>query len=214
MLGKIISYQMLNRDVVEITLQLPEIIAYKPGQRVLIDYKDPEQPLKRAYSIAEYKVVDQSCQVTLAIKLLGGSKSWAYLRNLKQGDGLEVVGIFWHFVLQENNNPKVFIGTGTGLVPLIAMANATKTNKKLYFSVSYKADLFYVDRIKNIANLESHIHVSREWAEGCEAWRIDIETISFSKDTEFYICGNPSVVTIFADTLQSRWYKYIYTEKY
>lgn len=214
MLSKIIAYKMLNHDVVEIQLQLPQILPYKPGQRALIDYKDPDQPLKRAYSIAEYKIVDQSCQITMAIKLLEWSKSWWYLRQKKQGDDLEVVGIFWHFFLQETENPKVFIGTGTGLVPLIAMATETKVQKKLYFSVSHKSDLFYVDRIQNIANLESHIHVSREEVEGCEPGRIDLSAASFPENTEFYLCGNPAVVTSFADTLQSRGYKHIYTEKY
>lgn len=214
MIGKIISYQMLNHDVVEIVFELPEVLKYKPGQWALIDYKDAEQPLKRAYSIAEYKIVAQGCQITLAIKMLEGSKSWWYLRKLKQGDELEVVWIFWHFVLQDNENPKVFIGTGTGLVPLIAMANATKSQKKLYFSVSHKSDLFYIDRIQNIANLESHIHVSREEVEGCEPGRIDLSAASFPENTEFYICWNPTVVNSFVDILQSKWYKNIYTEKY
>jgi ferredoxin-NADP reductase len=75
MIGKIISYQMLNHDVVEIIFELPEVLKYRPGQWALIDYKDAEQPLKRAYSIAEYKVVAQGCQITLVIKMLEGSKS-------------------------------------------------------------------------------------------------------------------------------------------
>lgn len=66
---------MLNHDVVEIKIQLPQILSYKPGQWALIDYKVSEQPLKRAYSITEYKIVDQNCEITLAIKLLEGSKS-------------------------------------------------------------------------------------------------------------------------------------------
>ena len=214
MLWHIVSYQMLNHDVVEIKIQLPQIISYKPGQWALIDYKVSEQPLKRAYSIAEYKIVDQNCEITLAIKLLEGSKSWWYLKIAKQWDDIEVVGIFWHFVLQDNENPKVFIGTWTGLVPLIAMANMTTSDKKLYFSVSHKSDLFYIDRIQNIANLESHIHVSREEVEGCEPGRIDLTAASFPENTEFYICWNPAVVTAFAETLQSRWYQKIYTEKY
>lgn len=214
MLWNIVSYQMLNHDVLEIKIQLPQIIPYKSGQRVLIDYKTPDQPLKRAYSIAEYKIVDQSCQITLAIKLLEGSKSWWYLRNFKQWDNLEVVWIFWHFILQDTENPKVFVWTWTWLVPLIAMANDTKSDKKLYFSVSYKSDLFYIDRIRNISNLESHIHVSRELAEGCEPGRIDLSTETFPENTEFYLCWNPATVTAFADNLQSRGYKNIYTEKY
>ncbi|MDD3262371.1 MAG: FAD-dependent oxidoreductase [Candidatus Absconditabacteria bacterium] len=214
MIGKIISYQMLNHDVVEIIFQLPEVLNYKPGQWALIDYKDAEQPLKRAYSIAEYKVVAQGCQITLAIKMLEGSKSGGYLRQAKEGDEFEIVGIFGHFVLQENNNPKVFVGTGTGLVPLIAMANETKSQKKLYFSVSYKSDLFYVDRIKNIENLESHIHISREEVEGCEPGRIDLSKESFPDNAEFYLCGNPTVVNSLVETIESKGYKNIYTEKY
>ena len=214
MLGKIISYKMLNHDVVEIIFELPDILKYKPGQWVLIDYKGAEQPLKRAYSIAEYKVVAQGCQITLAIKMLEGSKSWWYLRQAKEWDEFEIVGIFGHFILQENENPKIFVGTWTGLVPLIAMANETKSQKKLYFSVSYKSDLFYVDRIKNIENLESHIHVSREEVEWCEAGRIDLSKASFPDNAEFYLCGNPTVVNSLVETLQSKWYKNIYTEKY
>lgn len=106
--------------------------------------------------------------------------------------------------MQDTENPKIFIGTGTGLVPLIAMANVVASDKKLYFSVSHKSDLFYVDRIQNIANLQSHIHVSREEVEGCEPGRIDLTAESFPETTEFYICGNPAVVTAFAETLQSR----------
>lgn len=214
MISKIISYKMLNHDVVELILELPKIVDYKPWQRALIDYKDYDQPLKRAYSIADYKVVDQYCQITLAIKMLEWSKSWWYIKKAKQWDEIEVVGIFWHFILQETDNPKVFIGTWTWLVPLIAMANQTKTNKSLYFSVSYNSDLFYVNHIKNIKNLKSYIHVSREKVEWCELWRIDLSTKEFLENTEFYICWNPTVVNSFSDFLQSKWYKYIYTEKY
>lgn len=214
MLSKIIWYQMLNHDVLELKLEIPQIFTYKPWQRVLIDYKDPEQPLKRAYSIAEYRIADQNCQVTLAIKLLEWSKSWWYLRNAKQWDSLDVVWIFGHFVLQETDNPKVFVWTWTWLVPLIAMSNMTKSNKSLYFSVSYKKDLFYVDNIKKISDLKSYIHISREQVDWCELGRIDLSKESFMENTEFYLCWNPTIVTAFVDELQSRGYKYIYTEKY
>lgn len=214
MLWNIVSYKMLNNDVLELVIQLPQILPYKPWQRALIDYKDTNQSFKRSYSISEYKIVDQNCQITIAIKLLEGSKSWEHLRNKKQWDNLEVVWIFWHFILQETENPKVFVGTWTGLVPLIAMANATKSEKQLYFSVSHKSDLFYIDRIKNIENIQSHIHVSREKVDGCEQERIDLSTVQFPENTEFYLCGNPAVVITFADSLQSRWYLHIYTEKY
>lgn len=214
MLAKIISYKMLNHDVLGITLELSQAIPFKPGQWALIDYKDPEQPLKRAYSIADYKTTNNWCQISLIIKLLEWSKSWSYLKNTKEWEFLEVVGIFWHFVLQNTDNPKVFIWTGTGLAPLIAMAREANTKKSLYFSVSYKSDLFYLENIKDIKNLETHVHISRETIDWYEIGRIDLANINFEENTEFYICWNPTVVNNFVDILQSRWFDKIYTEKY
>ncbi len=214
MLWTIFSHQMLNHDVLEIIIDIPVILSYKPWQWVLIDYKDSEQTLKRAYSIAEYRITTQGCRISLAIKLNEGSKSAFYLRNFILWDTVEVIGIFWHFVLQETDNPKVFIGTWTGIVPLIAMCNATSAEKTLYFSVSYKNDLFYIDRINRIKNLTTHIHISREQVNWYELWRINLSEWSWPMHTEFYICGNPTVVNSFVDILQSRGYTAIYTEKY
>ncbi len=213
MLWKTISYKMLNKNVLEIILETSEI-NYKPGQRVLIDYKDPEKPLKRAYSIVEQKIKDSFHEITLVIKLNEWSKSSEYLRNIKEWNELEIAGAFGHFVLQDTDNPKVFIGTGTGIAPLIAMANATNSDKKLYFSVSYESELFYIDRIKEIENLDSFVHISRETIDGFHSGRIDLSNIDFSQDTEFYICGSPWAVESFSEELKSRWYDQIYTEKY
>lgn len=205
---------MITYDVLEIMIKTHQVMPYKPGQRVLLDYKDPGQQVKRAYSIVKYDSGDRGCEFTLAIKLLEWGKWSSYLRNMTTGDSIEVVGIFGHFFLQDTGNPKVFIGTGTWLVPLIAMANATYSPKKLYFSVSYKADLFYLDRIHDIPNLEYHIHVSREQVPWCEPGRINLSAEEFPEDTEFYICGGPAIVTDIADILQQRGFKNIYTEKY
>lgn len=215
MQASIVSYTMLNHNVLELVLHIPKELPYKPGQRILIDYKDVDQVLKRAYSIVEYKTDDQWCLITLAIKIIEWSKSIWYLKKAKMGDTLEVIGVFGNFILQETDNPKVFIGTGTWLAPLIAMAEATPiVNKILYFSVSYISDLFYVDRIQKIRNLKSHIHVSRELSENYIFGRINLSWEEFPENTEFYLCGNPKIVSSFAENLQTRWYQNIYTEKY
>jgi NAD(P)H-flavin reductase len=69
--------------------------------------------------------------------------------------------------LQDTDSPKVFIGTGTGLVPVYNMAKSTTaTNKTLIFSVPYKSELFYEDKIKNIPDLKHEIYITREEAPG------------------------------------------------
>jgi NAD(P)H-flavin reductase len=77
---------------------------------------------------------------------------------------MQVRTISGKFILLENTNPKIFIATGTGLAPIyrMIMGMDDDTRKSLYFSVSTEAELFYVDELRAIENLELHIHVTRE----------------------------------------------------
>lgn len=72
--------------------------------------------------------------------------------------------MFGNFLLQDGNSPKVFIATGTGLAPIYCMITAlpVEMSKSLYFTVSTESELFYVEKLRQIANLDLHIHVSRE----------------------------------------------------
>ena len=42
------------------------------------------------------------------------------------------------------------------------MTLPTEVSKSLYFTVATEAELFYIENLKQIANLDLHIHVSRE----------------------------------------------------
>lgn len=214
MLGKVIWYTMLNNDVLELVLELSETPEYRPWQWALLSYDSPTVPLKRAYSIVNYKKTPTGCQLTFAIKLLPEGKGGQELKTLKIWDNVEVAGIYGHFVLQDTPDPKVFVGTGTWLAPLISMAETTTAPKVLYFSVSYASDLFYKDRIKNIPDLISYIFVSRESIPGCEEGRIDLRTRGFNENTEFYLCGKPETVLSFKNTLMEQGYSRIFTESY
>jgi hypothetical protein len=47
------------------------------------------------------------------------------------------------------------------------MANTSEEiSKKLYFGVANLADMFYIDHLKNIKNLEAYLYLSREQVEG------------------------------------------------
>jgi NAD(P)H-flavin reductase len=82
----------------------------------------------------------------------------------------------------------VFIGTGTGIVPLLNMAKYCTTEKQLFFSVSYKKDLFYEERIKKIYGLGYEIYISKESIPGYQSGRIDFTKKYFDAATEFYLC--------------------------
>ena len=82
------------------------------------------------------------------------------------------------------------------------MAKYCSSKKQLFFSVSYKIDLFYEERIKKIHDLEYTIFLSREEhlseqvsrSSHYTSGRIDLTKYHFDHDTEFYVCGRPEVV--------------------
>ena len=81
------------------------------------------------------------------------------------------------------------------------MVKHCTTKKQLFFSVSYKTDLFYEDKIKKIHDLEYTIYLSREniseeqsHSSHYSAGRIDLTKHHFDHDTEFYVCGRPEVM--------------------
>lgn len=65
--------------------------------------------------------------------------------------------------------------------------------KTLYFSVSTKDELFYEEILSGYQNLDTHIFVSREEIARYLHGRIHIDT-EFPSDTEFYLCGNPTMI--------------------
>lgn len=109
-------------------------------------------------------------------------------------------------MLQNTNKPKVFIATGTGLAPIYNMIHAVPTGVKkvLYFTVSTAAELFYVEELRVIPDLELHIHTTKEEVDGCDCGRVNIDEILAENGTEWYLCGNPRMVTEAKEKLAAR----------
>lgn len=127
---------------------------------------------------------------------------------------MKVRGIFGQFLLAHTVAPKIFIATGTGLAPIMNMLHTLPENiqKSLYFSVSNQRDLFYVEELRAIKNLDLHICVSREVVDGCEFGRINIDTIQAPLETEWYLCGNPHMIEENITKLTQRGYTQIHHE--
>jgi ferredoxin-NADP reductase len=94
------------------------------------------------------------------------------------------------------------------------MLTTLQSSTQLYFSVAKRDDLFYVDEIRSLKHVESHIHLTREAGEGFSHGRIDVRSIEATNDTEWYLCGNPSLIKESKHILQHRGFTKIYTEEF
>jgi NAD(P)H-flavin reductase/rubredoxin len=185
------SIEYLTEDIIELKLKIEKIFDYVSGQFLSFVFDDSMWKINRSYSIAnkEWNIY------TFLIKLKPDWKAWILLKTKKVWDKINCTSISWNFKLQNTDNEKVFIATWTWLAPIYAMLlnTSVEINKKLYFWAANLKDLFYIDKLKEIKNLELNIYLSREQVEWYNFWRVNLEKISVWKDTEIYICWNPAM---------------------
>lgn len=212
--AKIINRQMLTDNVIELTIETYKEVKVIPGQWAMFLFEDEQWPFQRCYSIVDQDTDNEKTMLIFAIKLSENGRWGAMIRKTHIGDEVTLKWIFGHFVLQNTHLPKVFIWTGVGIVPLLNMAKYCMTEKKIFFSVSNKKDVFYEDRIKKIHGLACDIHISRESLPGYVSGRIDLIKEHFDPNTEFYVCWKPETVDDIISKLTVLWYKRIYTEKF
>ncbi|MEI6644485.1 MAG: PepSY-associated TM helix domain-containing protein [bacterium] len=201
--ARIIEKKMISATVLEVRFETIKM-DFKPGQYVTVRFKDDVGFFNRAYSIVELK----DGILTLAVTLLDGGRGSSFFANYKVGNEVDVTEPKGDFCLQDTLNPKVFIGTGTGLAPLIAMMERCPEAKKtLYFGQRKEDDLFYLERLAKIPNLD--VYTCLDFAD--DDWtglrgRVTEYFLNYplTRDTEIYACGSDSMMKDVQDILKKK----------
>ncbi len=210
--SKIVSLEYLTEDVIELQVDLQKEVSFTSWQFLTFTFKDANWEFNRSYSIAN-KVWNV---YTFLIKLKSDWRAWILFRTKKVWDKLNYTNISWSFKLKDTKNPKVFIATWTGLAPIYNMLLNTPEviSKKIYFWVANLKDMFYVENLRKIKDLEINLFLSREEVSGYNFWRMDFSKYEFEKNTEFYICWNPWVVQWAKKTLDEKWFTDVFSEEF
>lgn len=211
-LVKIIKCDLVTKDVLHLVLSWNKNIKCFPGQYVWLLMKDFDWEFTRSYSI----VTNNNNSLELYIKLKSNWRAWKFLKKANVWDYFKITWFYGEFILKETKNSKIFIVTWTWIAPVINMIikNTFSKNNKLYFWVAKKEDIFWLEKISKIKDLEINIFLSQEKLDWYNYWRIDLNKWEFEKETEFYVCWNPSMVEQNIKKLKELWYKNIYFEKF
>ena len=174
---------------------------FLPGQFITLFLVSNEgKRVNRAYSIATKMT---SANIELCIKILEDGEGTQIIDKLSVGDKLRAIGPSGRFVLSEDISRDItFIATGTGLAPFRPMINFLinsnfKNKINLYFTVSYKKDLFYIDEFLELAkinnNFNFHYSISRPSKDDIDLnhGRVTslIDSLHNDFNGDFYICG-------------------------
>lgn len=194
----------LTGDVFELHYKLSEIKTMLPGQFITFILPDI---WGRAYSILEM----QDDIIILIIKkweeVDGGRWGSIALCDASVWDEFKAVWPAGNFVLQDNDKNKLFLGTGTGLVPLYSQILAwlqknNSTKYHLVFWVRYTSDMFYCENFKLLENqypdrFSYTLYTSRDQANLItRKWYVTdfLSAEIVSNYSEYYICGAPWMI--------------------
>jgi all-trans-retinol 13,14-reductase len=224
----------------------PKIYLLKFGVDTLLDYipgqfmsVEVAPKIYRSYSLMSYIKEESSTsefktQIEFLVNTRSGGDGSQAIEKTNSGDKFTALGPLGKFHLVENDRPKVFVATGTGLGPFVGMIDKTlkadpKTQITLFFGV-YSSEYDYcrrffedfLDKAKypnfNIVTCTDSLLENEIENDNLKLGKVTAvipQMISDYTGTDFYICGNPFMVT---DTekllLEKGATENVYTEKY
>lgn len=217
-----------NERYVEIKLELvdPNRIEFVAGQYVSLRVN--EQGERRSYSIVNTPDVNHA--VTLLAEMVEEGKGTGYLRELKPGDEVDMLGPLGRFVVEddenksthEQNNAKtrerkfLFVATGSGIVPIKCMIEDLLINRKeqqpvrLHWGMKSSEDMFWFDNFERLAEEHPNFVFDQVLSRPSEEWSLctghvqDCLLRDFSQGLagwEAYVCGHPDKVESVSQTL-------------
>lgn len=198
-------FLLLKFELVE-----PNEIKFEAGQYVSL--KISEKGERRSYSIAS--TPDNTHGFNLLAEMVAGGAGSGYLQNLNLGDTVEVIGPLGRFVVNEKNDPnkssRLFVATGSGIVPIWSMINDLLINKKiltpvrLHWGMKREEDLFWVDNLERLTAAHPNFVYDIVLSRGSDNWELcrghvqDCLGRDFSNgellNWEGYVCGSQEVV--------------------
>jgi ferredoxin-NADP reductase len=230
-----IQIQLANKTelapkVYLLTFKTESEVDYIPGQFLSVEI---EPKVNRPYSISylgknvppfekDTTLSDLSTgnYISLMISTKPGGTASNFFDNIEVGAELAAIGPSGRFALIEDIKPKVFVATGTGLAPFVAMIHSL-LNKNIEAKIDVFfgcwdlsgnfVNRFFDDISKSAPNLK--IYTVAEDLKGepetdtIKLGRVTTAIPAIKQDfvnTDFYLCGHPAMVAGMEEVLRQQ----------
>ncbi|MDY6770492.1 MAG: FAD-binding oxidoreductase [Candidatus Nanohaloarchaea archaeon] len=202
-------------------------VEFEEGQFIGFQYEreQDDRPLVRQYSIANsYDDYQETGEIELFVKLVEDGRFTPELFDMDEGTTLDMMPPAGHFTMDDNENDRVMISTGTGAAPFVSMVDAMydvpdaddiqddhEQDSWLVYGTRWEDDLGYKDEFDAIDEAYDSFHFvptlsaepdwdgERDYVQ--EVVRQRVEDGTFDDDTEYYICGLGEMVGYTAQML-------------
>lgn len=198
---RINSITQLSDKIAHVVLRLPPTTQFEFLEGQYIDIIGPNA-IRRSYSIANCR---QSATLELYIKKVeDGVLSEYWFNQAKQNDLLRLEGPKGTFFLRQKQSHLIFLATGTGIAPVIAMLDqleqsnlAKELTLTLYWGNRKAEEFFWRPQYKNIKL--NYVAVASQEGDNWDGEHGYVQqallTNSPSLDNcELYACGSPQMI--------------------
>jgi ferredoxin-NADP reductase len=198
------------------------IVGFRPGQYVSLGLIDDGELVQRPYSIVSLS--QDGTRLEFFVRRLPDGRFSNLLWHQAPGARLLVGPLKGLFTLDaDDRRPRVMVGTGTGLAPLLAMlesaaAQGDRTPTVLLHGASFHAELAYGQRIAGFSasglGLDyrptvSRPHEARNTGWGGRTGRVEVQLAGLLEEWRWlraggsvaYLCGNPDMVSACREVL-------------
>lgn len=216
---KVISKDEVTTNVFLLKTKADQNILFQGGQYFSFKIMDK---VNRSYSIASAPGEET---MDFIVDITPRGPGSIFVENLNISDEFNVMGPFGFFNLEktkalENEEPLMFVATGTGIAPMRSMIidllknKNTKREIKLYFGMRYDNNTYYFDEMRKLSeeykNFEFIPVISRpgeKW-EGEKGYCQDaILKRERNLDMKVYVCGRTETVKAITESLIENGFK-------
>ncbi|HCY9603698.1 TPA: nitric oxide dioxygenase [Staphylococcus aureus] len=208
---KITNIKQESEDIKSFTVETEEydFSEFTPGQYITVDVSSDKLPYraKRHYSI----VSGEKNHLTFGVKRdvtteHEGEVSTILHDEIKEGDMINLAAPVGGFVLENTTEPQLFLGSGIGVTPLVAMyeaASAKGLDTQMVQVAENEQHLPFKDNFNSIAshydNAKLYTHLKdKQGYIGTE----ELQTFLANKP-EIYICGGTKFLQSMIEALKS-----------
>ncbi len=193
--AEFLSKKDITEEVSIFTFRNPGM-DFLPGQFITLHLSDGEGEFLRSYSL--YTVSDT--EFSLCIRLSPNGRGSQFLRKIRKGEVISFSGPLGKFILRDTQSPKIFVATGTGIAPIHLMLSRLPEDipSLVLYGVRHERDALLMketnERFPHVIPMVTVSKPGTEWFGFSGRVTSLLPLLSFPKDAEFYICGNPDMV--------------------
>jgi benzoate/toluate 1,2-dioxygenase reductase subunit len=133
----------LSEGTFELELTRPPLFDFVPGQRIRLLH----EALERDYSLVS---APAEATLRLCVRRVRQGRLSPLLATAEMGSRLQFSGPHGYFIFRPSPRPAVFVATGTGIAPFMAMAKSGVRSFALLHGVRAPGELYYQSVLRDL----------------------------------------------------------------